>query len=1044
MFTLSRRMLIGTASAACLRLPGPGSPAAAWAGDTAHAALPSHRDETALLPPAAAAARRILPRHSDQVAFTRLSGPDRFEVDGTTGRIRVAATTPATALTGLHWYLKYTCNAHLTWAADRNELPALLPAPARPLHRRATLPHRFLLNDTHDGYTAPYADWQDWERLIDIAALHGFNELLITPGHEEVYTRLLLDLGYSEQEARAWIPAPSHQPWWLLQNMSAFGEPMTTEHVARRAELGRRICDRLRELEMQPVLPGWFGTVPSGFVARNPAARTIPQGTWNGLRRPDWLDPRCETFAAACASFYQHQQDVLGGAQMFKMDLLHEGGRPGDVPVAEAARAVETALQIAHPGATWVLLGWRDNPRKEVLAAIDTSRVLIVDGCSDTAEVTDREKDWNHTPYAFGSIPNFGGRTTLGAATHHWTERFAAWRDKSGTALAGTAYMPESTNRDPAAFELFSELPWTEDTIDRHQWFRSYADLRYGGADTEARAAFRTLADTSYALTTADARPVPTLLTQPPSLVMTPGLVTPPGYSYDQSAFDAALDSLLRAAPVHRNSDAYRHDLVDIARQTLANRAPALLRQLRDAQAAPDLPRLRSTSAAWLKLIRLTDDIAGCHRAFMVGPWLRKARGAATGQDEADYLESTARALITTWAGSTSAAHLHGYAAREWNGLLRDLHLPLWQAYLDELANAMAEGRDPEIIDWYAKAFTWISRHDAYPTQATGDAHTTAAAVRTYLTDAPYQAILTIAPDPLQVGDSESIPVTAEFRNLNGFAATGEVTLTLHGHLTTDGLGAAKTIASVPAGGRATAAWQLAPGPAPGAPLDSSPLTIRARYTTRVGAQPVEIGLTTTLYRCGRLAPSWHTHTTNAAVFGQRGDRLAINGSGRDLWQNVAEFGALYRPQSLNDGDQITVRVDAQTNTGPWSRAGIIVRDGIAPAAGAFLNFATTPGKGVVLSCDTDGDGRIDTYWRTAAGSTAPVWLRVNRRGRTYACQYSDDGQTWRDATTVTLPTAAVSQDAGIFMTAATPDTAVRGSAAFSEFTIGPRHRTTS
>ncbi|MEV6785968.1 alpha-N-acetylglucosaminidase TIM-barrel domain-containing protein, partial [Streptomyces sp. NPDC051098] len=45
------------------------------------------------------------------------------------------------------------------------------------------------------------------------------------------------------------------------------GRPLAA--VGRRAG-SRRIADRMRELGMHPVLPGYFGTVPDGFVARNP------------------------------------------------------------------------------------------------------------------------------------------------------------------------------------------------------------------------------------------------------------------------------------------------------------------------------------------------------------------------------------------------------------------------------------------------------------------------------------------------------------------------------------------------------------------------------------------------------------------------------------------------------------------------------------------------------------------------------------------------------------------------------------------------------
>jgi alpha-N-acetylglucosaminidase len=452
--------------------------------------------------PARSALNRLLPDHAGQFHLTPLrpsGGHDRFQVTGTTGRIGVAGTSPAVLLHGVHWYLKYVCGAHLAWNGSQLDLPHRLPAPARLVGRSSALPHRFALNDTNDGYTAPYADWSYWEHEIDLLAAHGCNEVMVIAGMEAVYHRVLKDFGYSDAEARAWLPAPSHQPWWLLQNLYGYGGPLSPELIAKRAALGRRIADRLRSLGMRPVLPGYYGHVPKGFVDRNGGdAHVVPQGTWHGFDRPDWLDPRTDAFAKVAASFYRHQQDVFGTAGHFKMDLLHEGGTAGDVPVPDAARGVEKALRTARPGATWVILGWEANPLPELLDAVDKERMLIVDGVSDRyTSVTDREKDWGGTPYAFGTIPNFGGRTTLGARAHIWQERFFAWRDKPNSALAGTAYLPEATDRDPAAFELFSELAWTDDVIDRAQWFASYADLRYGGRDAGARRAWRALHDTA-------------------------------------------------------------------------------------------------------------------------------------------------------------------------------------------------------------------------------------------------------------------------------------------------------------------------------------------------------------------------------------------------------------------------------------------------------------------------------------------------------------------------------------------------------------------
>ncbi|WP_030548616.1 alpha-N-acetylglucosaminidase [Streptomyces albus] len=992
--------------------------------------------------PARAALERLLPSHAGQFRLRPLSGGrERFRVTGAPGRVEVAGTSPAVLLTGVNWYLKYVCRAHLSWSGSRTDLPRRLPAPDRPLVRSATVPNRFALNDTHDGYTAPYADWPRWERLIDILALHGCNQVLVTPGQEAVYHRLLQDFGYGDEEARAWIPAPSHQPWWLLQNMSAYGGPVSPELLARRAGLGRRICDRMRELGMSPVLPGYFGTVPDGFAERNDGARTVPQGTWAGLRRPDWLDPRTAAFRAVAASFYRHQEELLGAADHFKMDLLHEGGDPGGVPVPEAARAVESALRTARPGAVWVILGWQENPRRELLDALDKDRMLVVDGLSDLERVTDREADWGGTPYAFGTIPNFGGRTTLGAKTHQWTERFTVWRDKPGSKLTGTAYMAEAAERDPAAFELFSELAWREEKVDRADWFAGYADFRYGGRDREARAALAALRDTAYEISSRDGRPHDSVFAARPSLTARSGTHYATHVpAFDPAAFDAAFAALLAVRPALRGSDAYRHDLTDLGRQALANRSWQLLPQLRTAYERGDLETFRALSALWLRLMRLSDAMTGAHPRFLLGPWLADARRMGADEAEADRLEQTARTLVTTWADRPTAdgGRLANYANRDWNGLIGDFHLPQWQSYLTELENALAEDREPRPFDWYAIEEPWTREHRAYPERPVTDAFRTARRVHDELARAPYQGTVTVSADPAAIPPGGGTGLTAAFRNTNGLAPTGSVEFTLTGPAAEPG--ETVTLPPVPAGGEGRARWRVnAPAHPPERPLDPLPYEIAVRYGPR-GERPVRTAHPGVLYVASPPGAEWRTVNGNAALFGQLGERWAIEGGGADLWKATAEFGALYRPGALAAGTAATVRVDSQAVTGPWARAGLVVRNSLETAGSpGFLNLSVTPSNGVVLSYDTTGDGTLDTY-RRVTGLTAPVTLRLTRTGEdayTGECS-ADDGATWRTVAAVRVPGAAAGpQDAGMFMSAANGGDGGRGLVEFSGWHVG-------
>ncbi|MFG3251676.1 alpha-N-acetylglucosaminidase [Streptomyces sp. NPDC048187] len=686
---------------------------------------------------ARAALARLLPRHASQFALVPVGRPasgDWFGVSGRAGRIQVTGTSPAVLLSGVNWYLKYSAQVDVGWPGRSTaKLPRILPAPDGPVRRQASVPHRFALNDTDDGYSGAYRDWASYEKQIDLLALHGVNEVFVQMGADAVYYATLQEFGYSAGELRSWIPGPAHQPWWLMQNMSGFAGPVSQRLIQDRAALGRRIANRLRELGMTPVLPGYYGTVPPGFTERNPGGTVVPQGTWVGFERPDWLDPRTAVFSRVAASFYRHQRELFGDSTMYKMDLLHEGGRPGNVPVGDAARAVMNALQSARPGAVWTLIGWQNNPSTQIIDAVDRRRLLIVDGLSDRYDGLDRETTWHGAPYAFGTIPNFGGHTTVGANTAVWAERFEQWRSKPGSALSGIAYLPEGTGGNPVAYELFTELAWRKGPVDHAAWFTAYARRRYGGPDPHAARAWELLRTGPYSTPSGTwSESQDGLFTARPRLTATSAASWSPGaMRYDPSSVREALAELLQVAPDLRTTDSYRFDLVDLARQALADRSRSLLPEIKAAYDTGDLPRFRAGAAEWKSDMTLLDRLLATDTRFLLGPWIEDARSWGRTPAEKAAAEFDARSILTTWGhrSGSDTGGLRDYANREWSGLVSDFYAVRWTKFLGSLDTALVTGRPPAAIDWFGLENAWNERHDPYPVAPSGDPVTTAAAV---------------------------------------------------------------------------------------------------------------------------------------------------------------------------------------------------------------------------------------------------------------------------------------------------------------------------
>jgi alpha-N-acetylglucosaminidase len=947
-------------------------------------------------------------------AVDRGDGQDRFTVSAAHGKVVIAGTTPAVQLTGFGYYLREVAHADIAVNGSQTDLPPRLPLPRTTIERDSSVDHRFALNDTNEGYAGAYLSWPEWQRRIDVLALHGINEVLVYEGQEAVYQRTFTNFGYSAQDMREWIPQPAHQAWWLLQNMCCTGSPISQQLIDQRARLGRKMTDRLRSLGMTPVLPGYFGTVPTDFEDRNPAAHTVPQGTWNRLERPDWLDPTDPVFAEVAATFYRVQTELFGPSTMYKMDLLHEGGKAGDVDVPDASRAVQKALDTAHPGALWTILGWQRNPLPATLQAIDRSKMFVVDGITEKPNITDRDKDFFGAEYAFGTIWNFGGHTNFGAGLTVWNEKFHAWQEKPGTRMNGIALMPEAIDNNPAAVAFFADMPWQDGAVDVDRWFADYATARYGAADPHATAAWQTIANTAYSWPAgADTVHVTGLFSDQPGLGNTGTKL-----QYDIATFDTALGELLQVDPALRRNGAYRYDLVDVARQVLANHSRVELPRIRAAYAAGDEELFAHLTGRWLDRIALMDRLLGTNEHFLLGTWQQEARRQAADSGEVAALDYDLKSLITLWATGTD---LQDYARREFNGLVGDYYAHRWRLYFDSLAEALRTGGQPAPIDWLAVAEDWAHAGTRYPATPRGDAYAEASTVA-----ALPSGELAVGVDHKGVAPGGTAKVTATFTNTNQLRASGGLAVE---PAVPDGYRATATTPtstdSVAPGGTFAVTWDVT------VPADAAAGSVEAVSATATwDGETTSAG--TTLLVGGAVGEPYRTAAHTDAVFAEHGDEIGIAAGGDDMWRDSNEYAAVYREDVLADDEAVATRVTRQDGASPYTRSGLVAGNDLsAREPGGFATIAVTPDHGCLFSWDSDADGELDRY--TEVGGFAPeVHVRLARSGTRLTGSCSSDGVGWAVVGTGTVPDAAAASDVGMFVSAVNRHTGQEAVATFA------------
>jgi alpha-N-acetylglucosaminidase len=662
-------------------------------------------------------------------------GHERFRISAVNGRIKVDGSTPSAVLFGVNWYLKYVAHVQISTNGIRLGPSRPLPLPTEAIERETPYAYRYALNQNIDGYTSPYWSWARWEHEIDVLALSGINAMIVERGMDTVLYRTFRSVGYSDEQILGWITQPAHQNWQLMGNLCCFNGPISRALMSKRLSSAQRIVARLRELGITPVFPGFYGIVPADFQDKFPRARVIPQGEWAGFTRPGWLDPRDPMFAKIAAAFYRYQHELFGDSSLYDMEVFQEGGSSGDVPVPEAARDVQYALSTAHPGASWMMLAWQGNPRQDLLGGVDRRHLLIVDIDHDRVPRDDRHGDFQGARFLFGGIWEFGGRTTLGANVGNITERLQRLGGRNSN-MAGTAVFTEGMDTNPFAFDLFTEMAWRSEPVDTADWTADYVRRRYGAADSHALAAWKVLLSTAYDIRIDDVKfnserdaAQESLFNAQPSLTANRASNwSPEAMRYDAEAFKRALPEMLQVAPALRASETYQYDLVDIARQTLANESRVLLPQIKTAYEGKDRSRFEVLTERWLHLADLQDELLATNHFFLVGAWLADVRPWASNAGEATRLDYDARSLLTTWGDrkASEGADLHDYGNKDWAGLTRDYYRARWQAYFESLDAELRTGRHGGPIDWFALGDAWNHGTQHYSDRPHGDAHAAA------------------------------------------------------------------------------------------------------------------------------------------------------------------------------------------------------------------------------------------------------------------------------------------------------------------------------
>ena len=657
---------------------------------------------------------------------------------------------------GINWYLKHHAGIHISWNNMNVKLPAVLPIVKQKERHETDLKLRYNFNYCTFSYTMAFWDWNRWQKEIDWMALHGINMPLAAVGTESVWRNMLLKLGYSEEEVGKFIAGPAFLAWWEMNNLEGWGGPLPLNWYKQQEALQKKILARMKEMGMKPVLPGYCGMVPHD-AKQKLGLNVTDAGRWNSYQRPANLSPTDSRFAEIADLYYKELTRLYGKSDYYSMDPFHESGNDAAVDYGKAGEALMSAMKRANPHAIWVVQGWNENPRPQMIANLKVGDLLVLDLFSESRQnfkdfctgentsgtgkkdfsTSKKEGIYGKHQWLFCLLENFGGNVGLHGRMDQLLNNFYLATGKKDTpkqensslltlhsSLKGWGFTMEGSENNPVMFELMSELPWRAEKITKEDWVREYCYARYGVHDATIEKAWILLAQSIYNCPKGNIQQGTheSIFCARPSLnsyqVSTWSLMS--NY-YDPEDTRQAAILLTSVAEKYRGNNNFEYDLVDICRQALADQGrKQYLKAMADYKSF-SRQEFKKDSNRFLKMILLQDKLLGTRPEFRLGRWIEEARSLGKTAEEKDLYEWNARVQITTWGNRICADNggLHDYGHKEWQGLLKDFYYLRWSTFMKSLASQLSLQDTPR-IDWYGLEESWTLQKNPYSSKAEG------------------------------------------------------------------------------------------------------------------------------------------------------------------------------------------------------------------------------------------------------------------------------------------------------------------------------------
>ena len=549
------------------------------------------------------------------------------------------------------------------------------------------------MNTVTHGYTTPYWGWERWEKELDWMAVHGMNMPLIAGAHEAILYRVFEKLGLKKDEILNYFSGPAHFPWNRMGNIGGWDGPPPASFFNKQIELTHKMLNRMKELQMHPIIHAFAGFVPKGLSRLYPDENMRELG-WGGFdEKVHILSPESDLFMKIGKMYIEEWEKEFDKGEFYLADSFNEMDVPlSDDPeiakkeLAAYGEVVYKPIREANPDAVWVMQGWtfpyhRDKNGKlfwtperlqAMMSKIPDDKLLILDMANEyNALFWKIDYSWKMYDGFFGKqwiysfIPNMGGKVPLnGVLDFYASAPVEALQYENKGNLIGFGFAPEGIENNEVIYELLSDWGWRSEAIDLDNWLEMYCKARYGAYPEKMKESWDLLRKSCFG----------TFTDHPRFKYQFRPTGEHRATVHKSKDFEKAVQLFLECSKELGESELYVFDAIELASQLIGLQTDELLTRANRAKKGKKFELYEQA----ISQMQFIDKLLASHPNHKLKNWVKLARDFGDTPQEKQYYESNAKRLNTTWGGGVNE-----YAARTWNGLIGTYYVPRWQFWLE-------------------------------------------------------------------------------------------------------------------------------------------------------------------------------------------------------------------------------------------------------------------------------------------------------------------------------------------------------------------------